>query len=54
MSNEQSVRVITPMPKALLREIDKYRFKQECASRSEAIRRLLQQALRSQRAVKSV
>jgi metal-responsive CopG/Arc/MetJ family transcriptional regulator len=38
---EKDPRVITPMPPALLRAIDDFRFSRRLASRSEAIRQLI-------------
>jgi metal-responsive CopG/Arc/MetJ family transcriptional regulator len=45
MSEERNHRVITPMPDALLRAIDDFRFGNRLASRSEAIRRLIELGL---------
>ena len=44
-----SERIITPMPKALLEAVEDYRFSNRIGSRSEAIRRLLDQALEVER-----
>jgi metal-responsive CopG/Arc/MetJ family transcriptional regulator len=42
MADEKDPRIITPMPQALVERIDDYRFKNRIASRSEAIRRLVE------------
>lgn len=41
MADEKDPRIITPMPQALVDNIDDYRFRERLASRSEAIRRLV-------------
>lgn len=40
MKEPNSERVITPMPKSLVKDIDDFRFKNRVASRAEAIRQL--------------
>lgn len=40
MEEPNSERVITPMPKSLVNDIDDFRFKNRIASRAEAIRQL--------------
>jgi hypothetical protein len=45
MSETDSTRVITPMPKSLVQAIDDYRFAQRHPSRAEAIRRLIELGL---------
>lgn len=46
MPDEKDPRIITPMPAALLAEIDEYRFSRRVASRAEAVRRLIERGLR--------
>lgn len=48
MADEKDPRVITPMPQSLVDRVDDYRFRNRLASRSEAIRRLLEKALASE------
>lgn len=45
MSELNSERVITPMPKSLVEKIDDYRFKERIPSRAGAIRQLVEKAL---------
>jgi metal-responsive CopG/Arc/MetJ family transcriptional regulator len=47
MADDKDPRIITPMPTALVEKIDDYRFKNRLASRSEAIRRLVEKGLSS-------
>ena len=42
MTEPNSERVITPMPKALVTAIDDFRFSNRVASRAEAVRRLIE------------
>lgn len=46
MDEALTERVITPMSRALLAAVEDYRYSQRIPSRSEAIRRLLDQALK--------
>ena len=48
MSETNSERIITPMPKSLVEKIDDYRFKERIPSRAEAVRRLLEKGLQGQ------
>ena len=50
MSEPNSERIITPMPKSLVERIDDYRFQERIPSRAEAIRRLVEIALESPKA----
>jgi metal-responsive CopG/Arc/MetJ family transcriptional regulator len=45
MADEKDPRIITPMPAGLVVRIDDFRFKHRLASRSEAIRRLVEKGL---------
>lgn len=45
MSEPNSERIITPMPKSLVERIDDYRFQERIPSRAEAIRRLVEKGL---------
>ena len=45
MDKPETERVITPLPKSLVAEIDDYRFTNRIPSRSEAIRQLLRAGL---------
>jgi metal-responsive CopG/Arc/MetJ family transcriptional regulator len=45
MSETNSTRVITPMPKSLVQAIDDYRYANRHPSRAEAIRRLIELGL---------
>ena len=45
MSEPNSERVITPMPKSLLQRIDDFRFANRIASRAEAMRLLIERGL---------
>lgn len=45
MTEQNSVRVITPMPPSLVKRIDDYRFQHRVPSRAEAIRSLLEKGL---------
>lgn len=45
MTDEKDLRIITPMPRQLVDAIDDYRFSNRIPSRSEAIRKLVKQAL---------
>lgn len=45
MTEEKDLRIITPMPRALVDAIDDYRFSNRIPSRSEAIRKLVKEAL---------
>jgi metal-responsive CopG/Arc/MetJ family transcriptional regulator len=45
MSDEKDPRIITPIPRRLLDAVDDYRFANRLASRSEAIRRLIELGL---------
>ena len=45
MTEPNSERVITPMPKALVAAIDDFRFSNRVASRAEAVRRLIELGL---------
>jgi metal-responsive CopG/Arc/MetJ family transcriptional regulator len=45
MEEPKDQRIIIPMPKSLVDEVDDYRFKNRIASRSEAVRELLQKGL---------
>jgi metal-responsive CopG/Arc/MetJ family transcriptional regulator len=45
MDEPNSERIITPMPKSLVKTIDDYRFAQRSPSRAEAIRRLIELGL---------
>jgi metal-responsive CopG/Arc/MetJ family transcriptional regulator len=49
MSEPNSERIITPMTKSLVEAIDDYRFAARMPSRSEAIRRLIEAALKAAR-----
>lgn len=49
MSELNSERVITPMPKALVSAIDDFRFETRLPSRAEAIRRLIEIGLETAR-----
>ncbi len=49
MSEQNSERIITPMPPSLMVAIDDYRFKNRHPSRSEAIRRLIELGLEASR-----
>lgn len=49
MSEPNSERVITPMPKALVSAIDDFRFETRLPSRAEAIRRLIELGLEAAR-----
>ena len=46
MAEQNSERVITPMPPSLLKAIDDYRFAERIPSRAEAIRRLIENGLK--------
>jgi metal-responsive CopG/Arc/MetJ family transcriptional regulator len=43
----ESERVIIPLPKPLIEEIDDYRFAERIPSRSEAVRQLLREGLKA-------
>jgi metal-responsive CopG/Arc/MetJ family transcriptional regulator len=47
MAEEKDLRVITPIPRALLAKVDDYRFSERLPSRAEAIRRLLDLGLKA-------
>jgi hypothetical protein len=50
---ERIERIITPMPKTLIEEIDDFRFGNRLPSRSQAIRELIRRGLGMQRAPSS-
>ena len=47
MDEPLTERLITPMTKSLVAEVDDYRFKSRIASRADAMRRLLKLGLRA-------
>jgi metal-responsive CopG/Arc/MetJ family transcriptional regulator len=47
MSEPNSERIITPMPKSLVQAIDDFRFGNRVASRAEAIRQLIELGLKT-------
>ncbi len=53
MSELNSERIITPMPKSLVQVIDDFRFTNRVASRAEAIRQLIALGLKAAGAAKS-
>ena len=53
MTEPNSERIITPMPKSLVQVIDDFRFTNRVASRAEAIRQLIALGLKAAGAVKS-
>lgn len=46
MPDAKTTRIITPMPKELVDAIDEWRFANRVASRAEAIRRLVAEAIK--------
>jgi metal-responsive CopG/Arc/MetJ family transcriptional regulator len=52
MSEQNSERVITPMPPSLVRAIDDFRYKMRIPSRAEAIRQLIEAGLQVQKGEK--
>lgn len=50
MSDSRKDRLITPMPRSLIEQINDYRFATRCESKSEAVRRLIEAGLRAERA----
>ena len=49
MDELNSERVITPMPKSLVKAVDDFRFSNRMPSRAEAIRRLIELGLAAKR-----
>lgn len=49
MNEPNSERIVTPMPKSLVDAIDDYRYSARIPSRAEAIRQLLEAALKAPR-----
>ena len=47
MDAQDTPRIITPIPRPLLRAIDDYRFSQRLPSRAEAIRQLIELGLQT-------
>lgn len=47
MSEPNSERVITPMPRSLVKAIEDYRYEARIPSRAEAIRRLIELGLQA-------
>ncbi|WP_288804622.1 hypothetical protein [uncultured Novosphingobium sp.] len=45
MSEQNSERIITPMPPSLVEKIDDFRFRERVASRAEAVRQLILKGL---------